>query len=150
MKPKKTAWDEARLQRLFERYNKRYWNAKLRSHSIRIEKLAGQEAYGQYRRKGRQILIDIDAIESDREIRSVFIHEMVHAATSSKHDPEFWGETERLLRQGAPITDTFFSIIASSAIDAGAAGFWDSRPEFPLCAQAMRRLAKRLEQEEDW
>jgi len=33
----KTTWTEKRLARLFQRYNKKYWNGKLPEYSVKID-----------------------------------------------------------------------------------------------------------------
>jgi hypothetical protein len=103
----KTAWNAARLSRLFARYNLLYWNSRLHSCEIGIKHL--NNYLGIYYSKKRQIAIDVDNHRTDREIRATLLHEMAHAAAGSKglaHGYAFWEQIERLLRQKALIDVT--------------------------------------------
>jgi hypothetical protein len=99
----RTRWRDARLERLFERYNRLYWRGRLARHRVVISAIEGP-AQGQWIPRQRLIQIDLDKHRSDREVRSTLLHEMAHAAARSQgHDVIFFAQVERLLRSGAPI-----------------------------------------------
>ncbi len=105
----KTTWTQARLQRLFERYDRRYWRGKLsRVYAVEIADLSKNRHLGICYRKTRKIVLDITAHSKDREIRATLLHEMAHAADKSKsrhdHGDGFLAQIEYLLRKRAPIT----------------------------------------------
>jgi hypothetical protein len=101
----KTIWTEQRLRRLFDRYNKTYWRGKLSHYAVRVRTL--DDCVGICDYKSREILLNIDVHHDDRRIRATLLHEMTHVAAPKSgldgHGYKFWAETERLLRQGAPI-----------------------------------------------
>lgn len=103
----KSAWTERRLNHLFARYNVRYWRGRLPKIVIYIRELDG--AYGHMDWKQREIVIDLGAHASDRQIRDTLLHEMAHLAAGSKarHDSPFFSQVEHLLRQKAPLTVSF-------------------------------------------
>jgi hypothetical protein len=105
----KTVWTEQRLQRLFARYNRRFWQGRLASVQVHIADLDGLYGlYELYERKQRKITVNIGLLPDDREIRATLLHEMAHvAARAAGHGSEFWSQIERLLRQNAPITVGF-------------------------------------------
>jgi hypothetical protein len=99
-------WTESRLQRLFVRYNRRFWHGRLRGVRFCISPL--ERCYGEWLLKQREIRIDIDRHEgNDREIRSTLLHEMCHVAAGPDHNSKFWAEIERLLCRRAPIAVGF-------------------------------------------
>src|SRR5579864_3548090 len=99
-------WTEQRLQRLYARYNCRFWAGRLRAVRVRISDLA--DCYGEWDVEQQQIRIDIERhANNDREIRSTLLHEMAHVAAGPWHKSKFWLQIERLLRQRAPITVGF-------------------------------------------
>lgn len=101
---RKTAWSQKRLERLFHRYNRRFWAEKLKGYSITITKLHGP--LGKCDDTKKRILVDSEAHHSDKDIRSTLLHEMAHAAAglgSLTHGSHFWEQIERLLQKGAPI-----------------------------------------------
>ena len=99
-------WTEPRLQRLFVRYNRRFWHGRLRGVRVCISPL--ERCYGQWVYKHREIRIDIDLHKgNDREIRSTPLYEMCHVAAGPGHNSKFWLEIERLLGRRAPINVGF-------------------------------------------
>ena len=80
-------WTEHRLQRLFVRYNCRFWHGRLRGVRVCISPL--ERCYGQWVYKHREIRIDIERHENDREIRSTLLHEMCHVAAGPDHNTKF-------------------------------------------------------------
>lgn len=70
----KTAWTDDRLNRLFERYNRRFWGNRLRKVKVRIAHLDG--CCGLYRKA--TIFVDVKKHPTDQEIRSTLLHEMCH------------------------------------------------------------------------
>ena len=107
---KKTTWTRQRLERLFQRYNKRYWKGRLPKHSVLPHNFS-DSTLGQCLARQHKILIDTDRHRSDRKIRSTLLHEMAHAAAGSTriaaHGYEFFAQLEHLLRMGAPVTVSF-------------------------------------------
>jgi hypothetical protein len=102
--PVKTHWTEERLQRLFLRYNRKYWDARLRIYRLRLKDLAPRVGLCEPTR--RTIFIDTEAHPNDREIRSTLLYEMAHAAAPNDnpaHGYGFWSQLEMLLRKKAPI-----------------------------------------------
>src|SRR5882757_8372543 len=102
----KTKWTEGRLQHLFGHYNKTYWRGKLPQYAVRTRKL--DDCVGICDYKSGEIVLDIDEHHSDRGIRATLLHEMTHVAAGINSGPnghgyKFWAQTEKLLRQGAPI-----------------------------------------------
>jgi hypothetical protein len=132
-----TQWHDARLQRLFERYNRLYWRGRLVRHRVIVSAIEGP-AQGQWTPRKHLIQIDLDKHRSDREVRSTLLHEMAHAAARSQgHDVGFFAQVERLLRSGAPI--------AAGAPEAGnfvwrVANIVPRR--FPLLRARMERAAR--------
>jgi SprT-like family len=98
----KSGWTEQRLQRLFGRFNRRFWRGRLPNVAIRIHEL--DDAWGEIDWKHREIRINV-AKQPDREVRATLLHEMAHLATPRKsgHDSPFWLQVERLLQQKAAI-----------------------------------------------
>jgi len=97
------------LQRLFERYDRRYWRGKLsRVYAVENADLSKNRCLGICYRKTRKIVLDITAHSKDRERRATLLREMAHAADNSKsghaHGDGFLAQIEYLLRQRAPIT----------------------------------------------
>ena len=101
----KSPWSEERLERMFERYNRKYWNGQLPAYGLVISVMT--HALGRCDSKRRIIRIDVEAHKSDREIRSTVLHEMAHAAGSLRgsrgHDTKFFAQLEMLLRRKALI-----------------------------------------------
>lgn len=144
----KTAWAETRLQRLYQRYNRRYWNGKLPRYSVEIRKPEAQWRWvGFCDSKQRTILIDISAHESDQAVRGSLLHEMAHAAVGEKeriaHGYRFWGELERLLRLRAPISVGLPEAPAHQVL----VGIVPKR--FPLARRAMEKLEVRRQRKLD-
>jgi len=95
-------WGEKRLQRLFERYNRKHWRGRLPHYRIVPTAL---ECLGQCHHRKRIIEIDPNRHESDRRVRATLLHEMAHAAAPGRGQGlEFFAEMERLLRRGALVT----------------------------------------------
>ena len=103
--PKLTNWTEARLQRLFDRYNCRYCCGKLSGWRVVIEQQDAPWA-GLCVHRDRKIRIDVAGHPSDVRVRHTLLHEMAHAAAGpsrvAAHGYKFWGQVEHLLRKRAP------------------------------------------------
>ena len=99
------AWTEERLQRSFDRYNRKYWHGRLPAYRIVVG--AMPEAMGLCNSRQKVITVDVQQHKSSREIRSTVLHEMAHAAAdihgSRGHDAKFFAEIERLLQKKAPV-----------------------------------------------
>lgn len=133
----KTKWTQARLEKLFARYNRRYWRGRLPSYSVAPGRLDG--SVGLCDRAERRITIDLRAHPSDAAVRDTLLHEIAHAADTTgnpvAHGRGFWAQVERLLRQGAPIN------VGHSELP-GIPPLVDSVPrEFHLCRAALQKLA---------
>jgi SprT-like family len=106
--PAKTTWTDKRLERLFARYNRRYWNGKLPAYSVRVDSTSlGAYCY----RKTRTITMNVESMRSDREVRSVLVHEMVHAATGLGHGATWQVEMARLKAAGAPTSSNDYWLV---------------------------------------
>lgn len=104
-RPARTEWSDARLQRLFERYNRLYWGNGLPHHRVVMAAIGGP-AQGQCTPGKDLIEIDPAKHRSAHEIRSTLLHEMAHVATCSEgHDLQFFAQIERLLRCGSPLAE---------------------------------------------
>lgn len=79
----KTNWTQVRMERLFARYNRRYWDGRLPSYAVAPERLDG--CVGLCDSKARKITVDVDAHRSDAEVRSTVLHEMAHVADTSRN-----------------------------------------------------------------
>jgi hypothetical protein len=98
-------WTEQRLQRLFDRYNLRFWGGRLPRVRVRVCDL---DCYGECDFEREEIRIDIDRhANNDREIRATLLHEMAHVAAGPGHSSKFWLQIENLLRKKAPISVGF-------------------------------------------
>ncbi len=96
----RTNWTDKRLERLFARYNFRYWEGKLPSYSVRVD----STYKGCYcEKRTRTITMNVESLRSYREIRGVLLHEMAHAAVRVVGHGAIWqAEMERLKAAGAP------------------------------------------------
>lgn len=104
-----THWTEARLKRLFDRYNRKFWRGRLKSYTVRVKDLSGR-TMATCDDKLCALFIDAAKHKTDREIRATLLHEMAHAATPKDypaHGYQFWGQLEMLLRKGAPVSIGF-------------------------------------------
>lgn len=136
----KTRWNEHRLERLFERYNRIYWwHRRLPRYRVTVAKLDGFLGLCHWRRK--HIEIDTDQHRNDRHIRRTLLHEMVHAATRGGHDLRFFAQMERLLRRGALPTIETGDVGRCKILD-------DVVPRrFPLLRAKVQRLESRRARE---
>jgi hypothetical protein len=99
-------WDSQRLQRLFDRYNERFFGGRLVGWTVvpfsgKVKGAIGH-CHGQCVDEMKQIRICGTYHESDREVRATLVHEMAHAVTSGEHEDEWPAEMKRLRRAGAP------------------------------------------------
>jgi len=101
-------WTKHRLQKLFSHYDKKYWQSGLPA--VQVLRDDTMAPLGEFRPKEKQIAINIIKSRSDKEVRSVMLHEMCHLRADGKsrfrngwHDDAFYAELERLLRLGAGI-----------------------------------------------
>lgn len=144
----KDTWTETRLQRLYRRYNRRYWSDKLPRYRVEIAKpKAPQQWAGFCDSKQRTILIDISTHQSDLDVRRTLLHEMAHAAAGRKertaHGYRFWSQLERLLRLRAPISVGFPEAPAHQILV-------DIVPKrFPLARRLMEKLEVRRQRKLD-
>jgi hypothetical protein len=131
----KTVWSLNRLQRLFDRYNKRFWGNSIRGFTVSIKALSGPNGICEVFE--REICIDIDSHSSDREVRATLLHEMAHASAGPRgigHGYKFWEQMEMLLEKRAPIVLTEAEAPESRT-------FADVIPKrFPLAREAVKRL----------
>ena len=97
-----TVWTERRLQRLFKRYNKRFWQGGLDNWTVDTDESHCEGLYGHCDGKGRTIHVRVSAHTSDRSVRATLVHEMAHAATNGDHGTQWRREIERLKAAGAP------------------------------------------------
>jgi hypothetical protein len=103
-----TTWTDIRLQHLYAYYNRRFWNNQLPRYRV-CQQTISDDALAYVLRRRRQIIIDIDQHQSDRQIRSTLLHEMAHVAAGpgTGHDSAFFEQLERLLHMRAPIRPAF-------------------------------------------
>lgn len=98
-------WTEERLQKMFEHYNRKYWQGRLPAYRLVIATMP--DALGLCEWKRKVITVNVGRHKSDRDVRSTILHEMAHAAAdvrgSRGHDPKFFAQVEKLLRRRAPI-----------------------------------------------
>ena len=131
------AWTEDRLHRLFEYYNRRFWQGELPAFKIVLGPL--DSARGQWNPKKRVITINAERHKNDRDVRSTLLHEMCHAADpqSLGHDDKFFAQLEKLLERGAPI--------GVGAPEAGGVDFLQGvvTSRFPLVKRRMDRAEAR-------
>lgn len=98
----KTNWNDKRLRRLFDRYDRLYFRGRLSGYRVQIGTLG---YFGLCDDRKRIITIDVARHKTDRELRGTVLHEMCHAvARAPWHSVEFFAQVECLLRKGAPIT----------------------------------------------
>jgi len=97
---RKTGTNDPRLQRLFERLNKRYFNGSLPSYVVIRSNRFGQGKHGLCRKRQREIHIGPDLTGS--LLKRVLLHEMAHAASRSGHGRGWLAEMDRLAKLGAP------------------------------------------------
>jgi len=137
-----TAWTEQRLRRLYARYNRRFWNGRLPGFAVVISNLGDKGPFGFCDSTARKVTIHVTAHRNAQEIRATLLHEMAHVAAdlrgSRGHDIPFFGELERLLRRGAPIS------ISSPEAGLADASLSDLVPRrFRLLRQRMERAGAR-------
>jgi hypothetical protein len=132
----KTQWSDARLGRLFDRYNRVHWSGHLPAYRVRIASFEKEQRLGQCDWKKRLIEIDTEAHASDRKIHATLLHEMVHAATRTGHGLKFFAQMERLLQRGVLAT-------IQTGDAGGVSSYADLVPRrFRLLRQRMERLEK--------
>ena len=91
----RTIWNEQRLQRLFWRYNRRFFGDALKGWTVDTDELH-QGLYGCCNEKIGCISIRLPSHTSDHLVRSTLVHEMAHAATNSSHGRRWESEIEQL------------------------------------------------------
>jgi hypothetical protein len=120
-------WTDQRLQRLFARYNRKYFTGVLADWSARFSD-DHPGAYGFCDTKRKRIEIRFWTHSSDHAIRATLVHEMAHAATTPQHGPRWRREMERLRTLGAPTAALDFLVpysargVITSFIEAAKAG----------------------------
>lgn len=101
-----TRWTATRLQRLFRKYNRRFWKNKLPEYPVIIDSTI--DAMGLIFFKEKRIKLNLREHTTDATVRSTLLHEMAHLAVGKVgHNSLFFLQMERLLRQKAPITVGF-------------------------------------------
>ncbi len=99
------------LQKLFDRYNRKYWRAQLPRYTVVIS----TRWHGGYCAKRlRVVFIHPDIAADGRRAKRTLLHEMSHAAAPSGHGKLWKAEMRRLKRQGAPILETDITEYESS------------------------------------
>ncbi len=99
------------LQKLFDRYNRKYWRAQLPRYTVVIS----TRWHGGYCAKRlRVIFIHPDIAADDQRAKRTLLHEMSHASAPSGHGKLWKAEMRRLKRQGAPILETDITEYESS------------------------------------
>jgi hypothetical protein len=101
-----------RFQRLFDRYNRRFFGGQLSGWTVGCSDAdrakCGDKFAGFCDPDAKRISLNTEPWISSWEVRRIIVHEMAHAATS---DMEHWSggrwceEMERLRRAGAPAED---------------------------------------------
>src|SRR5262249_55425976 len=72
-----------------------------------VSSLADRHALGWCEYDARVLTVDVSE-QSDRDVRSTLLHEMIHAVVGRiGHDARFWAQLEYLLAERAPITIGF-------------------------------------------
>ena len=105
----KTLWSEKRLQRLFDRYNKKLWENQLVAWTVDTnENHPG--AYGYCNPRTKRISVLLATHRTDREVRATLVHEMAHAATNTGHGRVWREEMGRLKSAGAPTSPLDFLV----------------------------------------
>jgi hypothetical protein len=131
----KNPWSNARLQRLFGQYNRKYFRGKLSHYRIKTGILRG--ACGICYTQQKRIIIDVKKHEADSDIQSTVLHEMAHAICERPgegHDIYFFEQVESLLRKKAPIT------ISASEYDAVIILVVVAPRRFPLLNRELDRI----------
>ncbi len=140
----KTMWTVPRLQRLLQRYNRKFWNSRLTGWTAEFSRdhLGG---FGFCNRTIKRILVRLETHTSDRQVRATLVHEMAHAASNVWHGKRWRLEMQRLKRAGAPTESLDFLVpysarhVVTSFMDAASAGeSWEAAtldlgPLFHLC-----------------
>jgi len=88
------------LQRLFERYNAKYFGGRLPAYQVLQSDLYGKGDHGLCRKKQREIHLGTDL--KGMKLRRVLLHEMAHAAANGGHGKAWQNEMLRLAEIGAP------------------------------------------------
>ena len=122
-------WPEARLVREFRFFRQLYWPGRLLDFDVTTD-VAPVEArmsdgwpmqwWGCCNYSAKTIFINLLEHRSDRQVRSVLLHELCHAAAAPRsrgHDVYFFWEVEKLLAAGAPIRTPFFKYEHGSDVD---------------------------------
>jgi len=131
------------LQRLFDRYNRKYWRAQLPRYTV----VVSTRWHGGYCAKRlRAIFIHPDIAADDRRAKRTLLHEMSHAAAPSDHGKLWKAEMRRLKRQGAPILEMDITEYESSENVPTRSdilqGFYDAGLE--LAAETWRAMRRNL------
>lgn len=150
-----TNWTHQRIQRLFNRYTKRFWQGKLAGWTVDT---SGDHpgAFGYCNPNTHRISVRLGTHETDREVKATLVHEMAHAATNGAHGRKWRNELERLTKAGAPTSPLDFLTpysarpIVTSFIAAAHEGdvSWDEAlaelgTSFDLCGPDGRPVSQR-------
>jgi hypothetical protein len=99
-------WTNARLRKLFHRYNQMYWDGKLLRFDVCLVQMSDASNWDSSGRCFHRLKrIEIDP-QKTGNVQSTLLHEMAHAATGEKaeHGPKWEKEILRLIGLGAPIS----------------------------------------------
>jgi len=142
---KTESWTSARLKKLFNYYNKKYWKGSLEdAHVIRNDKLAA--AYGICYYEENRIEINVKVMKSDKGVRSTLLHEMCHLKAGNEsgrngcHDSMFFAQVETLLRKNAPIE-------VGTPENPNDSGPLAIPAQYRLCRAAMKKESRRKQSE---
>jgi hypothetical protein len=102
-----TNWTAARLVALFDEYRTQFWPEHPTLPAYRVECCRLDLGSGECDFDARVLRIDLAKEDSDEDVRSTLLHEMVHAVVGrGGHDAAFWEQLEYLLERHAPLVLT--------------------------------------------
>jgi hypothetical protein len=120
-------WTERRLQRLFQLYNRKFWNCRLTGWTADFD-VDHPGGFGYCNRKTKRISVRLANHTSDQSVRATLVDEMAHAASSLGHGKKWRLEMQRLRRAGAPTDPLDFLVpynarsVVTSFMEAASAG----------------------------
>jgi hypothetical protein len=139
----KETWADARLGRLLDHYNMKYWKNKLPK--VRVQRNDDlDDALGMCYGSDKHIEINVAADRSDFGVRSTLLHEMCHLASGDAfkdnggHDSRFFAQLEKLLRMQVPIN-------LGHGENPNDSGFLAVPSKFRLCRAAMKKYTRRMD-----
>lgn len=135
------SWTNDRLKKLFNYYDKKYWNGKLPDVVVKQENTS-ENTWWRYFHEDNHIEIYVAKIKTDKEVRGTLLHEMCHLAAGKKsfrnggHDSRFFTQVENLLKQKAPID-------VGHAENPNSSWHFGIPKRFPLCRAEMKKENQR-------